>query len=143
MAKGKNAAKRESAKAVEKKAAQPVRKKSAREIIVAVLKRNGGEMATKDVVAKVLPKWESKGKYADHSVYGTMLHEAKKPDGKIMQTRPGYFKFVTDESERAENTALRLVKGADVTDQVTPDPKKPAQRRTRSTARKPKEGAAA
>ncbi len=137
MAKGKNATKR-AAKVTAPAVTQP-KKKSAREIIVAVLKRNGGEMATKDVVAKVLPKWESKGKYADHSVYGTMLHEAKKPDGKIIQTRPGYFKFVTDESERALNTATRLVKGAEVTDQVTPDPKKPDQRRTRSTARKVKE----
>ncbi len=134
MAKGKNATKRAAATTA---ADKPQKQKSARELIVAVLKRNGEEMATKEVVGKVLKRWNSTGKYADHSVYGTMLNEAKKPNGKIMQTRPGYFKFIADEAERADNTALRLT----VTDQVTPDPKKPERRRTRSTARKVKQEA--
>ena len=61
-----------------------------REAIIDVLKRNGGEMSTKEVVKKVLPKATNlKGKTASHTVYTTMLSESKKPDGKVVQVQAG------------------------------------------------------
>lgn len=117
---------------------------TAREALVDVLKRNGGTMAAKDIVAKALPKAPGlkSSKTAKSTLYGTLREEALKPNGRVVKVEQGQYRARTSEEMKAlasEPEAEALVEAPVVEPtreiEVTPDPKPQARRSRRSTAR--------
>jgi HB1, ASXL, restriction endonuclease HTH domain len=117
----------------------PQKQRTTREAVIHVLVRNGGEMTTKEVVKKAIPLATGlKGKTKEHTIYTTMLSESKKPDGLIVQVKPGTYRAKTTEEiaamKAAATPAAEPKPEAEV--EVEPDPKPaPRKRRTRNTAR--------
>jgi hypothetical protein len=115
----------------EESMARTRKQRTTREAIVKVLTDNGGEMTTKQVVEKALPLATGlKSKTREHTVYTTMLAESKKPNGLVVQVKPGLYRLrKPEESAQPETPDAEAV-------EVTPHPK-PSTRK-RSTARKSK-----
>jgi HB1, ASXL, restriction endonuclease HTH domain len=120
----------------------PQKQRTTREAVIHVLVRNGGEMTTKEVVKKAIPLATGlKGKTKEHTIYTTMLSESKKPDGLIVQVKPGTYRAKTTEEieamKAAATPAVEPKPEAEVASvEVEPDPKPaPRKRRTRNTAR--------
>jgi len=117
------------------------KQRTAREALVEVLKKNGGEMQAKDIIDKAIPL--ATGLTTDTrrgTLYGTLREEVLKPTGKVVKVGKGVYRHKTDaEIEASAEVAAPPSEeapsnGEDV--QVKPDPRPTRRtRRSRSTSR--------
>lgn len=131
--------------------------RTTREAVIHVLQRSGEVMTTKEIVKAATPFATGlQGKTKDHTIYTTTLSESKKPNGMIVQVEPGKYRIKTQDEIAAMNVVAEEPtpepETAEVEEpkaeekveaeavEVEPDPKPTAvKRRTRSTARQPKQ----
>jgi hypothetical protein len=118
------------------------KKRTAREALVEALKRNGGPMQAKDVVAAAtkLATGLVSDKTRKGTLYGTMREEALKEDGLIVKVDTGVYQLRATLEASEETPAPAVEPEVEVAPEVQPDPKPQARRRN---SRQPKATAAA